>query len=80
MAQGRKRRVLSDAEKREICARARVPGIQWAELLGYTTPTPNRRSLGWEGSAVRARQGGQATGNFLQVKLVAECGCLSPQY
>ena len=33
MAQGRKRRVWSDEEKREVCAQRRVPGVSVGQVV-----------------------------------------------
>lgn len=78
MAQGRKRRVWSDEEKRAICAQTRVPGVSVSQVARRYNANTNLVFTWLRDPRFAPDKTAEATGSFLPVEIVAERGCPEP--
>ena len=78
MAQGRKRRVWSDEEKRAICAQTRVPGVSVSQVARRYNANTNLVFTWLRDPRFAPDKAAQGTSTFLPVEIVAERGCPEP--
>ena len=78
MAQGRKRRVWSDKEKRAICAQTRVPGVSVSQVARCYNANTNLVFTWLRDPRFAPDKAAEETGTFLPVEIVAERGCPEP--
>ena len=78
MAQGRKRRVWSDEEKRAICAQTRVPGVSVSQVARRYNANTNLVFTWLRDPRFALDKAAEETGTFLPVEIVAERGCPEP--
>ena len=78
MAQGRKRRVWSDEEKRAICAQTRVPGVSVSQVARRYNANTNLVFTWLRDPRFAPEDLAEATGSFLPVEVVVERGCPEP--
>ena len=78
MAQGRKRRVWSEEEKRAICAQTRVPGVSVSQVARRYNANTNLVFTWLRDPRFAPDKAAEETGTFLPVEIVAERGCAEP--
>ena len=78
MAQGRKRRIWSDEEKRAICAQTRVPGVSVSQVARRYNANTNLVFTWLRDPRFAPGDQPEATSTFLPVEIVAERGCPEP--
>lgn len=78
MAQGRKRRVWSEEEKRAICAQTRVPGVSVSQVARRYNANTNLVFTWLRDPRFAPDKAAETTGSFLPVEIVAERGCPEP--
>ena len=78
MAQGRKRRVWSEEEKREICAQTRVPGVSVSQVARRYNANTNLVFTWLRDPRFAPGDPPEATNLFLPVEVIAERGCPEP--
>ena len=72
MAQGRKRRVWSDEEKREICAQTRVPGVSVSQVVRRYNANTNLVFTWLRDPRFAPDKAAEETSTFLPVEIVEE--------
>ena len=78
MAQGRKRRVWSDEEKRAICAQTRVPGVSVSQVARRYNANTNLVFTWLRNPRFAPGDPPEATSTFLPVEIIAERSCPEP--
>ena len=75
MARGRKRRVWSDEEKREICAQTRVPGVSVSQVARRYNANTNLVFTWLRDPRFAPDKATEETNLFLPVEIVGERDC-----
>jgi transposase len=78
VAQGRKRRVWSDEEKRAICAQTRVPGVSVRQVAWRYNANTNLVFTWLRDPRFAPNKAAEKPSPFLPVEIVAERGCPEP--
>lgn len=78
MAHGRRRRIWSDEEKREICGQTRVPGVSVSQVARRYNANTNLVFTWLRNPRFAPGDPPEATSTFLPVEIIAERSCPEP--